>query len=116
MSIYGPGQTIRCARDRKSYNFSIAQPVKGRDILEGIRRSEGVARAVAESEIWEALKSLARRGIYVEPTSAAAAELPGLLDSGANRAGERVVVELTGAGLKATDKVLEHFFPEGSQE
>jgi len=94
--------------------ISIAQPVKGRAILEAIRRSEGVARAVAESEIWDALGSLARRGLYVEPTSAAAAAaLPGLWDSGVIRTGERVVVELTGTGLKATDKVREHFFTEG---
>ena len=59
--------------------------------------------AVEEAEIVEALRSLAHRGLYVEPTSAvAAAGLTRLLADGSIRPHERTVLVLTGSGLKAS--------------
>jgi threonine synthase len=58
---------------------------------------------VDEAEIVEALGALARRGLYVEPTSAAAgAGLSRLLAEGAIRPEETTVLVLTGSGLKAS--------------
>jgi threonine synthase len=89
--------------------IALAHPVKGRDILKAIRTSAGVVRTVSDAAIWETLGMLGRRGIYVEPTSAAApAALPGLAAEGLLKPGQLVVVELTGIGLKATDKILQH--------
>jgi len=59
--------------------------------------------AVEEAEIVHALRELARRGLYVEPTSAAAAAgLTRLLASGTVRPQEYTVLVLTGSGLKAS--------------
>ncbi len=89
--------------------IAIAHPIKGKDILSAVRASCGMVRTVSESAIWEALEALARKGIYVEPTSAAApAAVAGLMIEGLPRPDEIVVVVLTGTGLKATDKILQH--------
>jgi threonine synthase len=64
--------------------------------------------AVEETEIVEALRGLARRGLYVEPTSAvAAAGLSRLLASGAIGRHETTVLVLTGSGLKASATIGE---------
>jgi threonine synthase len=89
--------------------ISIAKPVKGRDILEAIRGSNGVVAAVSDAAIWRAVEELGRRGVYVEPTGAvAAAALVDLVASGVVKPGERVVLVLTGSGLKATGQIAEH--------
>ncbi len=87
----------------------IARPVKGRSILEAIYDSEGVVLTVAEDEIWATARTLAEKGIYVEPTAAAApAAVRQLAELGLAGPGSSVVVALTGMGLKATDKFIEH--------
>ena len=87
---------------------AIAKPVRAREVLAAIRRSGGAAVSVTEEEIVEAMNDLARSGLYVEPTSAsAAAALSGLLRRGVIRPEETTVVVLTGAGLKATQRIGE---------
>jgi threonine synthase len=55
-----------------------------------------------------ALRDLARRGLYVEPTSAVAgAGLTRLLASGVIRPQEHTVLVLTGSGLKASATIGE---------
>ena len=89
--------------------ISIAKPVKGRDILAAIRGSNGVVVPVSDDAIWRGMEELAHRGAYAEPTgSVAAAALRTLVDEGTIQPGERVVLVLTGSGLKATDRVAEH--------
>ena len=51
--------------------IAIAKPVRGRQILEAIRETEGEILAVTEKEIGLALKEMGRRGHFIEPTSAA---------------------------------------------
>ncbi len=83
-----------------------AAPVKGASILEAIRATNGLMVRVSEDEIWSALRALAQAGIYVEPTSATApAAVVKLRQDGLIGADERPIVELTGSGLKATDKI-----------
>jgi threonine synthase len=85
---------------------SIANPVRGREVLRAIRSSSGGTVAVTEAAIVDALHLMARRGIYIEPTSAVAvAGIRTLIASGAIRSGERTVVLLSGSGLKATDTI-----------
>jgi threonine synthase len=87
---------------------AIARPVRTREVLAAIRRSGGAAVSVTEQEIVEAMNDLARSGLYVEPTSAsAAAALSGLVRQGVIRPEELTVVVLTGAGLKATQRIGE---------
>ena len=64
--------------------------------------------AVEEAEIVEALRGLARRGLYVEPTSAVAAA--GLTSTHRGRRigpDETTVLVLTGSGLKASSIIGE---------
>ena len=85
---------------------SIANPVRGKELLSAIRDSNGGAVAVSEEAIAEGLRTLASRGIYVEPTSAVAiAGAAKLIRNGTLTRGERVVVVLSGSGLKATDQI-----------
>src|SRR5271165_5974409 len=87
---------------------AIAKPVRAREVLAAIRRSGGAAVSVTEEEIVEAMNDLSRSGLYVEPTSAsAAAALSGLLRQGVIRPEETTIVVLTGAGLKATQRIGE---------
>ncbi|WCS26805.1 threonine synthase [Methylobacterium sp. NMS14P] len=87
---------------------SIAQPVRGREVLAALRRSGGGTVAVSEDAIEAALMELARSGLYVEPTCAmAAAALTDLHARGAIRPDETTVVVLTGTGIKATPRIAE---------
>jgi threonine synthase len=71
-----------------------------------VRGSGGAIVAVTEDAIVAALRALARRGFYVEPTSAAAAAgLTQLLATGAIRRDETTVLVLTGSGLKASERI-----------
>jgi threonine synthase len=87
---------------------SIAKPVRAREVLAALRRSGGATVTVSEAEIEGALFELSRIGLYVEPTSAiAAAAFTRLLERGVIQTGETTVLVLTGAGLKATQRVGE---------
>jgi threonine synthase len=87
---------------------AIAKPVRAREVLAALRRSGGATVAVSEAEIEGALFELGRIGLYVEPTSAiAAAAFTRLLEGGVIRPGETTVLVLTGAGLKATQRIGE---------
>jgi threonine synthase len=79
------------------------KPTRVVDVLRAVRDTGGSIVAVEEAVIVPALRDLARRGLYVEPTSAvAAAGLSRLLASGVIRPLEYTVLVLTGSGLKAS--------------
>ena len=83
-----------------------SRPTRTREILRGIRETGGSVVAVSEDEIVAALGALARQGIYVEPTSAAAAAgLAQLLQQGVITPDQTTVLVLTGTGLKASEKI-----------
>lgn len=72
----------------------IPNPVRGGEVLRAVRESGGAAIAVSEDEILGAYRRAAADGILVERTAAVAlAALPRV-------EGERVVVAVTGHGLK----------------
>lgn len=77
----------------------IARPVRGEQILAAVRASGGRLVAIPDEETLRARDKLARAGIYVEPTSALAMAA---LEHIQRAEGERVVVVLTGHGLKGT--------------
>jgi threonine synthase len=83
--------------------IATAKPTRVAEVLRAVRVSGGAVVAVSEAEIVAALRDLARRGLYVEPTSAtAAAGLTRLLAAGLIRPDESTVLVLTGSGLKAS--------------
>jgi threonine synthase len=76
----------------------IAAPLRGREILAAVRRSEGAILDVPDQEIRAAQRQLAHQGFYVEPTSALAVAA---LDHLRDRLAGTVVVVLTGSGFKS---------------
>ena len=85
-----------------------SKPTRVRDVLRAIRNSGGSLLAVTEEEIVSALGALARQGLYVEPTSAAAAAgLRQLFRDNAIAPEQTTVLVLTGSGLKASEKIGE---------
>jgi threonine synthase len=85
-----------------------SKPTRVREVLTAVRDSGGAIVAVSEEDIVTALGALARTGLYVEPTSAAAAAgLSQLIRSGAIKRGETTVLVLTGTGLKASERIGE---------
>jgi len=85
--------------------IAIAEPVRGKQILEAIRETDGEVLAVTEKEIKAALKKMGRKGHFIEPTSAATiAGLGKYLRK--KRRKETVVSTLTGMGLKSAGKML----------
>ena len=83
-----------------------SKPTRLREVVRAGRHSGGSIVAVSEDEIVSALGALARQGLYVEPTSAAAAAgLRQLFKSKAIVPEQKTVLVLTGTGLKASEKI-----------
>jgi threonine synthase len=90
-------------RPTMAEGIATPKPTRVAEVLRAVRETGGTIVAVEEGEIVQALRELARRGLYVEPTSAAAAAgLTRLLASGVIRPQEYTVLVLTGSGLKAS--------------
>jgi len=84
--------------------LAIVKPVRSKRLLQALKNSEGGAKTVTEDEITEAYKKLALRGIFVEPSSAvAAAAVSKVREQMGSKA--RIVVALTGSGLKSPIQV-----------
>ncbi len=88
--------------------IAIAEPIRGSQILDAVRDTEGEILAVSEKEILYTLKSMIAKGFYIEPTTAA-------VISGAYRYQKdhtedskikTIVTAFTGHGLKSTEKLL----------
>jgi threonine synthase len=87
---------------------AIAQPIRLPEVIAALRRSRGGAVMLTEEEIAASALSLARIGIYVEPTCAQAeAAFRRLLEAGAIKPSETTVLVLTGTGLKATPRIAD---------
>lgn len=84
--------------------IAINQPVRSAALLAALRRSQGTVVAVTEDEVQDYHVRLARRGLFVEPTSATVAVA---LDKVRDliQPDETVVAVLTGHGLKNPPQV-----------
>lgn len=81
--------------------LAIAEPVRGRRLLQAVRESGGACVTVEEEEILATQRQLAHHGFYAEPTSATAvAALQSVLQR--TQPDETIVVPLTGSGLKGS--------------
>ena len=92
-------------KETMAEGIAIANPARGRQILEAIRETGGEVLAVTEKEIGVALKEMSRKGHFIEPTSAAT--IAGLKKYLSQKKQKEIVVStLTGMGLKSVGKVL----------
>ncbi|KGG79829.1 pyridoxal-5'-phosphate-dependent protein subunit beta [Caloranaerobacter azorensis H53214] len=81
--------------------IAIAKPMRGKQILEAIRATNGIIITAPENKINEARKYLAQKGFYVEPTTAAT--FAGFLtyyNENRHHLNGKVIIPLCGAGLK----------------
>ncbi len=83
--------------------ISVAKPTRWKNIVRIIKETEGDVFVVREEEILESAYELARKGVYVEPTSATA--IAGLKKYEIKN-NEILIVPLTGHGLKSTGNYL----------
>ncbi|GAA2225732.1 pyridoxal-phosphate dependent enzyme [Streptomyces amakusaensis] len=95
---------------------AIRRPVRLPEVLRAIRASDGDMAAIDETGIEDAVRRLAAKGLYAEPTSATAAAAVGAFaERGAIRPGDRTVVVLTGSGLKAAGAMERICGPGGTR-
>ncbi len=82
--------------------IAIAQPIRGQQILEYVRDSNGMFITVSEDEIKSAWKTCAQQGFYIEPTSAAT--IAGALQYAEGYSGT-IATLFSGHGLKSTSSI-----------
>ena len=84
----------------------LAKPGRGRAILRAMRASGGAMEIVNDEEVVEGIRTLATRGIFVEPTSAIVVKaMEKFVESGIiDRSGINVMM-LSGNGLKAVEEL-----------
>ena len=81
---------------------AIAAPKRGKQILAAVRATGGEIITAPEDEIVGARKYLAKRGFYVEPTTAATfAGFFAYYKKYKQKAKGKTILPLCGAGLKA---------------
>lgn len=78
--------------------IAIAAPARSEQVLAAVRETNGKIITTSEEEIIKARETLAKKGFYVEPTTAA--NYAGYLKY-LHRADEKIVIPLCGAGIKA---------------
>lgn len=95
--------------DTIAKSLAIGNPADGYFAIDAVRSTGGGMAAVTDDEIVEGIRLLARtEGIFAETAGGVTiATLQKLAASGAIRADERVVVYITGHGLKTLDAVAE---------
>jgi threonine synthase len=92
-------------RETLAEGIAIAEPVRGKQILEAVKKSGGSFLQVQEEEVKRAIRLISRKGFYIEPTAAATAA--GVLQYLKSSDPEETIVSVfTGHGLKATEKIL----------
>lgn len=84
--------------------IAIAQPRRGKQMLEQVQATNGRFLAVSEEEIKKAWQEMAKKGFYIEPTSAAVVAGVKQYLQNFSQKDEKIVSVLTGNGLKSGDK------------
>lgn len=95
------------AEETQADGIAISHPLRWRQILQAVKDTAGTMIAVNEVKIRQALLYWAGRGLLMEPTSAVAlAALLDLCEDGTVGWSDRVVVPITGAGIKTASQYL----------
>jgi threonine synthase len=94
-------------------SLAIGNPADGYFALDAVRSTGGGLAAVTDDEVVEGIRLLARtEGIFAETAGGVTvASLKRLADQGIVRADERVVIYITGIGLKTIDAVAPQVAP-----
>jgi threonine synthase len=101
------GKPPTAPRSKLADGIAIADPPRRCQIGDAVRKTSGHCVVVGDEEIRQALVELIDLGFVVEPTSASAyAALRQYVKAGHIKAGARVLLPLTGSGLKLTDELL----------
>ncbi len=85
--------------------ISVAHPIRGKQILEAVRKTRGFFLTVSDEEVIASLRAMARIGLYLEPTSATATAAWEKVKGEPGMAEMIVVIPLTGSGLKASSTI-----------
>lgn len=81
--------------------IAIPEPPRKEQMLKILEETEGTCISVGDGEIKSALKELTSMGFLVEPTSATAyGAFKSLLEEGYFETGSKILIPLTGSGLK----------------
>jgi len=84
----------------------IKNPPRLKEIKDALKATEGTCVSVSDNEIVEALRELFSWGLLVEPTSAVAyAAFKRLMNEDFFEKGSRILIPLTGSGLKFLNKL-----------
>lgn len=87
--------------------ISIKKSTKHEEVLAFVKETNGTFVSVSESEIKKSLFEIGKKGLYIEPTSAATfAGLKQLINDGSIEEEASIVTIVSGNGLKATTKIL----------
>ena len=99
LASYGPAGLAWVAEARTlAEGLRVSHPLRGDAVMQSVTASQGMFVAVDEEDIMTGRAELARRGLYVEPTSAVV--WSGLAQV-VGKVPEPIVVVLTGSGLKS---------------
>lgn len=85
--------------------ISVARPIRGKQILEAVRKTRGFFLTVSDEEVLASLRAMARMGLYLEPTSATATAAWEKVKGGPGMTEQTAVIPLTGSGLKASSTI-----------
>jgi threonine synthase len=110
VAVQAEGYESLCERsvmkNRLADGIAIPEPPRKIDMLRALKETNGLCVSVSEAETREALDWLINAGFLVEPTSAVVlAGLWKLVDSGEIAPGSKVLLPLTGSGLKLTEGI-----------
>lgn len=99
--------------DTIAKSLAIGNPADGYFAIDAVRQTDGGFAAVTDDEVVEGIRLLARtEGIFAETAGGVTvATLKRLAEEGVVRADERVVVYVTGHGLKTLDAVADRVGP-----
>lgn len=96
------------AKSKLADGIAILEAPRSKQIVEAIKNTGGHCVIVGDDEIRLSLRELRRFGFIVEPTSAVAyAALGKSMEMGFVKPGDRVLLPLTGSGLKMVDELVE---------
>jgi len=103
------GAKERClTKSKLADGIAIADPPRRRQIVEAVKRTNGHGIIVDDEEIKESLVELRRLGFIVEPTSAVPyVALKQSIKEGFIKPKSKVLLPLTGSGLKLVDELIE---------
>jgi threonine synthase len=88
--------------------IAITDPPRRKQIVKAVKKTDGCGIIVGDEEIKEPLAELRRLGFIVEPTSAVSyVALKQSIKEGLIKRGSKVLLPLTGSGLKLVDELVQ---------